>query len=98
MEMKVVINLAPSDQKKCGSHIDLPMAIGLLAQSEQLIVDSLQNYRFIGELSLNAHLRPYSGFLPMAIHAKELGIKHLIVPVENVKDSPIPLEDFRSNP
>jgi magnesium chelatase family protein len=86
-KMKIVINLAPSDQKKSGSHFDLPMAIGLLVQSEQLSVDVLHNYGFIGELSLNADLRPCSGVLPMAMQAKELGIQNLIVPRANIKEA-----------
>ena len=86
-KMKIVINLAPSDQKKSGSHFDLPMAIGLLVQSEQLSVNSLLTYGFIGELSLNADLRPCSGVLPMAIQAKELGIQNLIVPRANIKEA-----------
>jgi magnesium chelatase family protein len=86
-KMKIVINLAPSDIKKRGSHFDLAMAIGLLAQSEQLRVSNLIDYGFIGELSLNANLRSCSGVLSMAIKAKELSIQHLIVPKENLREA-----------
>lgn len=86
-KLKVVINLAPSDVKKSGSHFDLAMAISLLIQSEQLIVNNIDSYGFIGELSLNSYLRPCSGILPMAICAKSVGIENLIVPSGNVAEA-----------
>ncbi len=86
-KMKVVINLAPGDLKKTGSHFDLGMAIGLLLQTGQLKTESLEDYGFIGELSLNAVLRPSTGILPMAIAAKSAGIKNLIVPKENLEEA-----------
>ena len=86
-KMKVVINLAPSDMKKSGSHLDLAMAIGLLAETNQLKSKKLQDYGFIGELSLNARLRPCVGVLPMIIAAKGAGIKNVIVPIENIKEA-----------
>lgn len=87
-KIKVVINLAPSDMKKRGTHYDLAMAIGLLDQSEQLMpLVNMQKFGFIGELSLNAYLRPCSGVFPMAIRAKEMGLEQLIVPQENVQEA-----------
>jgi len=68
-KMKVVINLAPSDMKKSGSHFDLAMAIGLLIETNQLKSTEIHKYGFIGELSLNAKLRPCIGVLPMIIAA-----------------------------
>lgn len=86
---KLVINLAPSDMKKRGTHFDLPMAIGILVKSNQINVhqDCLNLFGFIGELSLNAEIRPSSGVLPMVIKAKYEGIRHLIVPKENVQEA-----------
>ena len=78
--MKIVINLVPSDMKKSGSHLDLAMAVGLLAETHQLKAKELQNYGFIGELSLNAGLRPCIGVLPMVIAAKEAVIKNMLFP------------------
>ncbi|OPJ65077.1 YifB family Mg chelatase-like AAA ATPase [Clostridium oryzae] len=87
-KMKIVINLSPCDIKKCGSHFDLGMAIGLLIQSKQIVIEvELDNFAFIGELSLNADLRPCSGILPMVIEAKKLGIKNVIVPKENMEEA-----------
>lgn len=77
-KMKIVINLAPGDIKKKGSHFDLGMAIGLLIKSNQIIVDEINTFGFIGELSLNAELRPCSGVLPMVIAAKNNGIKNIV--------------------
>ena len=86
-KMKIVINLSPGDIKKSGAHFDLAMAIGLLIQSKQINVEEIQNFGFIGELSLNADIRPCSGILPMAIEAKSRGITSLIVPKENIMEA-----------
>jgi magnesium chelatase family protein len=88
-KLKVVINLAPSGVKKSGSHFDLPMAVSLLYEAGQLLVDykKFADTAFIGELSLNAELRPVNGVLPMAIAAREKGIKRLFVPVDNYQEA-----------
>ncbi|MFA7468853.1 MAG: YifB family Mg chelatase-like AAA ATPase [Desulfotomaculaceae bacterium] len=88
-KMKIAINLAPGDIKKSGSHFDLSMAVGLLIETSQALVDkdTLSRYGFIGELSFNALLRPCGGVLPMAIAARDAGIEKLIVPVENIREA-----------
>lgn len=86
-KMKIVINLAPSDIKKKGSHFDLAMAIGLLKQSHQINTENLDEYGFIGELSLNGRLRGVNGALPMIIAAKKEGIKKVIIPRDNYKEA-----------
>jgi len=86
-KMKVVINLAPGDIKKSGSHFDLGMAIGILVQTKQITVNEIDRFAFIGELSLNGELRPCSGILPMAIEAKRKGISNLIVPKDNLEEA-----------
>lgn len=86
-KMKIVFNLAPGDIKKSGSHFDLAMAIGLLLQSGQIVVDDIESFGIIGELSLNAELRPCMGVLPMAIEAKRAGINNLIVPKDNLREA-----------
>ena len=85
--LKIVINLSPSDIKKRGSHFDLGMAIGLLLQTRQIRAKEIENYAFIGELSLNGDLRPCEGVLPMAMEAKKLGIKNIIVAYDNLKEA-----------
>ena len=65
---RVTINLAPADIAKEGSHYDLPIALGLLAAMDILPADTLANFVVMGELSLDAALRPVAG-LPAAMHA-----------------------------
>lgn len=86
-KMKIVINLSPSDLKKRGSHFDLGMAVGLLIQSEQLVVKEIQSYALIGEVSLNGKLRGCTGILPMIIESKEHGINNCIVPLDNLAEA-----------
>ena len=86
-KMKIVINLSPSDLKKRGSHFDLGMAIGLLIRSEQLTAPEIDQYAILGELSLNGKLRACSGILPMAIEAKNHGIRNIIVPLDNLDEA-----------
>ena len=86
-KMKIVINLSPSDIKKRGSHFDLGMAIALLIQSNQIRVEEIENYAFIGELSLNGDLRPCDGVLPMVMEAKNSGIRNIVVPYDNIKEA-----------
>jgi magnesium chelatase family protein len=73
---RVVINLAPADLLKEGSHFDLPMALAVLAAMEILPRDALAEYAAIGELSLDGTLNPVAGVLPAAIAAgaAELGL------------------------
>lgn len=86
-KMKIVINLSPGDIKKSGSHFDLAMAIGLLIQSKQLNVEDIENFGFIGELSLNADITACSGILPMVIEVQNRGINNLIIPKENISEA-----------
>lgn len=88
-KLKVVINLAPSGIKKSGSHFDLAMAVSLLQEAGQIYVQDevLSSAAFVGELSLNAELRPVSGVLPMAMTARDSGVKKLFVPVENYAEA-----------
>lgn len=84
---KVVLNLAPSDIKKSGSHFDLALAVSLLVASEQLRPKQISSYGFIGELSLDSRLKPCAGVLPMALAARDLGIRNLVVPLRNVEEA-----------
>ena len=67
---KVVINLAPADLKKEGSNFDLPIAIGLITEEGILEPEKLDNYAFIGELSLDGSLRGINGVLPLILGLK----------------------------
>lgn len=87
---RITVNLAPADRKKAGPSFDLPITVALLKATEQ--IDSIVNLDecgFIGELSLDGKLRPVNGILPMAICAKENGIKRLFLPEENSREAAV---------
>ena len=67
---KIVVNMAPADIRKAGSAYDLPIAIGMLAATEQISSSILESYVIMGELQLDGTLRPVKGTLPMAIQAR----------------------------
>ena len=83
---KIVVNLAPADIKKEGSQYDLPIAVSLLAASEQLKAN-LEGAVFLGELALDGSLRPVTGILPILISAKSKGYKKFIVPAGNANEA-----------
>ena len=84
---RITVNLAPADIKKEGSAFDLPMAIGILAATGLVGRSSYDDYLFLGELALDGLLRPVKGVLPMAIAAKELGLKGIFLPSENAPEA-----------
>lgn len=86
---RITVNLAPADIKKEGPVFDLPIALGILAASGQINSNLLDNYLIIGELSLDGSIKPVSGVLPIALMAKKLGKKKLIVPQANAKEAGI---------
>ncbi|MBK7561863.1 MAG: YifB family Mg chelatase-like AAA ATPase [Chitinophagaceae bacterium] len=85
---KVVVNMAPADIKKSGTAFDLPIALGILAATEQIEnPEALSNYVIMGELSLNGEIRSIKGALPIAIQAAKEGFTGLIVPKMNAKEA-----------
>ena len=86
---KIVINLAPADTRKEGSFFDLPIAIGILLDFEDIRWQNLEDTVFIGELSLNGKINKINGVLPMCIEAKKLGIKRVILSEENAQEAAI---------
>lgn len=85
----IVINMAPADIRKEGSSYDLPLAIGMLAAGEVIHSTELQKYLMMGELGLDGSLQPIKGALPIAIKARELGFKGLIVPKQNAREAAV---------
>lgn len=69
---KIIINMAPADIRKEGAAYDLPIAIGILAGSQQIESDCLDKYIIMGELSLDGGLQPVKGVLPIALQAELL--------------------------
>ena len=90
---KITINMAPADIRKEGSSYDLPLAIAILAASEQMSSDLLDRYIIMGELSLDGSINPIKGALPIAIKAAEDGFKGVIVPKANANEAAV-VEDI----
>lgn len=86
---RTTINLAPADVKKEGPSFDLPIAVGMLAASEQFASDVLESYVMVGELALTGAIRPVKGVLPIALAARSHGQKGLLVPVENSREAAV---------
>lgn len=86
---RVVINMAPADIRKEGAAYDLPLAVGILAASEQMSADMLAEYVVMGELSLDGTVQPIKGVLPIAIQAREEGFKGFIVPKQNAREAAV---------
>ena len=86
---RITANLAPADIRKAGSAFDLPIAIGVMAATNQVNPASLENVIILGELALDGSIRGIQGGLPIAIAAKENGIQDLIVPAENAREAAI---------
>lgn len=86
---RVVVNMAPADIKKEGAAYDLTIAIGILAAAGNIQADDLDKYVIMGELSLDGSLRPIKGVLPIAILARKLKFKGIIVPQENAREAAI---------
>jgi len=86
---RITVNLAPSDIKKEGASFDLPIALGILAATGQINSELLNDFVFLGELSLDGKMRPVKGTLPIALKMAGFSIKNLIIPESNAKESGI---------
>jgi len=86
---RIIVNLAPANTKKEGSYLDLPIAIAILLNIEEIQKQDLSNTIFIGELSLDGKINKINGVLPICIEARRLGIEKVIVPVENSNEAAI---------
>lgn len=85
----IIVNMAPADIKKEGSAYDLPLAIGLLGANEVISCNKFSKYMLMGELSLDGSIQPIKGALPIAILARQLGFKGLIVPKQNAREAAV---------
>jgi len=86
---RVTVNLAPADIRKEGPAFDLPMALGVLAATEQIAGSDMGDLLAVGELSLDGSVRPISGMLPIALAARAAGKAGLIVPHGNVAEATV---------
>ena len=83
---RITVNMAPANQKKAGTHYDLPILLSILSACGS-VRRPKSTSAFIGELSLDGQLRPVTGVLPMALAAKKAGIEALFVPKGNAAEA-----------
>ena len=88
-QMDITVNLSPADIKKEGSGYDLPVALGILAACGHVTGERLGQYMLVGELSLDGHLQPIRGALPIAIRARKEHFKGLLVPQQNIREAAV---------
>ena len=88
-QRQYTINMSPADLKKEGAAFDLTLAIGQLAATEQVQSRLLSEFLILGELSLDGHLRPVHGCLPIALAAKNNGFRGVILPAENANEAAV---------
>ena len=86
---KCVVNLAPADLRKEGSGFDLPIAVAILAATEQIEAERLADSVFVGELSLDGAIRGVRGVLPVTAEARDKGFKRIYVPKENAMEAAV---------
>jgi magnesium chelatase family protein len=84
---RITVNLAPADVRKAGSSFDLPIALGLLAISGSLTRRTVTDTVVVGELSLDGAINGIRGVLPIAIAARRLGLKRLLLPPQNAPEA-----------
>jgi len=86
---RITVNLAPADVKKEGAAFDLPMAIGILAATEVVQKGRLGHYFILGELSLDGQVKPIKGTLPIAVAARDVGFRGILLPRGNSKEAAV---------
>ena len=84
---RLVINLAPAELPKDGSHYDLPMAISILIASKQILPNDIKGSLFAGELALDGSLRPIRGALSITEIAKQKGFTSIYLPQSNANQA-----------
>lgn len=85
--MRATVNLAPGDVKKEGPIYDLPIALALIAAQKNTPTPFAETLLCAGELSLDGSLRPIRGALSLALLAKQLGKRGVILPRENAAEA-----------
>ena len=85
----LLINLAPADRRKEGSGFDLPIAVAILAATNQVVADKLADSIFVGELSLDGGIRGVKGVLPITAEARTKGFKRIYVARDNADEAAV---------
>jgi magnesium chelatase family protein len=86
---RITVNLAPADVKKEGSSFDLPIAVGILAASEQVKTEKFLDYYIAGELSLDGTIRGIPGVLTIALQAAKESKRGVVVPADNAAEAAV---------
>ena len=86
---RITVNLAPADIKKEGAAFDLPIAVGILAATEIVQKAKLNHYSILGELSLDGKVKPIKGVLPIAVAARDGGLRGILLPRGNSKEAAV---------
>ncbi|MBL8799072.1 MAG: YifB family Mg chelatase-like AAA ATPase [Planctomycetia bacterium] len=89
---RTIINLAPADLRKDAGAFDLPIAMGMLVATGQLLPEQLRDFALVGELALDGSLRPIKGMLSISMAARNLGVKKLLVPAANAREAAVVTE------
>ncbi len=82
-QKRITVNLSPSNIRKQGTLYDLPIAVGLLALSGYIPQEKVQQFIFLGELSLDGKVNKVRGVLPIVVSLKDKGVKDFVLPLEN---------------
>ncbi len=86
---KVVVSLAPADLRKEGSGFDLPIAVGILAAMGRVEAEAVSDTIFVGELSLDGSVQSIRGVLPIAVCARQNGVRRIVVPKDNASEAAV---------
>jgi magnesium chelatase family protein len=89
---RTIVNLAPADLKKDAGAFDLPIALGMLVATGQLLPEQMRDFAIVGELALDGSVRPVKGVLSIAMAARDQGIKKLLVPAINAREAAVVAE------
>ena len=84
---RIVVNISPAGFRKSGTMFDLPIAVGILCDMQELLAEDLTGTMIVGELSLDGRINGIKGILPMVARAREEGIKRVIVPRDNLGEA-----------
>lgn len=86
---RMLVNLAPANIRKEGPNFDLPIAVGLLLAGQVIQTQRHKQFLFAGELALDDRLRPINGVINLAFLAKQIGMKGVVVPMDNASEASV---------
>ncbi|MDD4564209.1 MAG: YifB family Mg chelatase-like AAA ATPase [Eubacteriales bacterium] len=84
---RIIINLSPAGTKKEGTHFDLPIALGVMTSAGYIEKEKINDFAFLGELSLDGRVNRINGALPLVIGLRNQGIEKIILPMDNAEEA-----------